>query len=99
MDYYKRIYKGVKDCPCCGGKAYFGIVSGGTYDIQCEECGLSGKNVNLPTYYSKGGVRLMGRLFIRALKPWNKRCLVSKIDILEVSKILERMESKKSRLP
>jgi len=73
MDYYKRIYKGVKNCPCCGGVSYFGIVSGGTYAVQCGDCDLTGKQVSLPGYWSKGGVRLMGRLFMRALKPWNRR--------------------------
>lgn len=70
---YKRIYKGVKPCPCCGGRSYFGIKSGFSYACQCEECGLSGRGVELPDYCSKSGNKMIGRLFMRALKPWNRR--------------------------
>jgi len=73
MDYYQRIYKGVKGCPCCGGVSYYGIVGGGEFACQCSECGLKGKSVHLPNYWGKGGKRLIGRLFMRALKPWNRR--------------------------
>ena len=73
MDYYKRIYKGVKNCPCCGSQAYFGIVSGASFACQCGECGLTGKEVGLPNYWGKGGKRMIGRLYMRALAPWNRR--------------------------
>ena len=73
IGYTFRIYKGVKSCPCCGGKSYFGLKSGFSYACQCEECGLSGKSVDLPNYWSKGGQRMIGRLFMRAVKPWNRR--------------------------
>ena len=73
--FYDRYYKGVKSCPFCGGKSYFGVVSGGSWGCQCEECNVVGKVIQLPNYYNKGGERLWSRMFRRSLKHWNKRSL------------------------
>ena len=70
---YKRHVHGVKACPCCGGEAYFGIVSGGVFACQCPDCQLVGKRIELPTYWGKGSKRMFARMFNRALKPWNMR--------------------------
>lgn len=68
--------KGVKPCPCCGAKAYFTTASSMSYYVRCsnlKECGMTGKEVSLPTYWRKGSKRLWSRLFTRAVTPWNKR--------------------------
>ncbi len=73
MNYYTRIYKGVKPCPCCGGVSYYNVVSGSEFACQCSECGLIGQKIDLPCYWGKGSKRLLGRMFMRALKSWNER--------------------------
>jgi len=76
MDFYKRIYRGIKPCPCCGGKASFGVVDCLNYSITCEKCGMSSKSVMLPDYSTKRKDRIIGRLYNRSKKTWNRRTVV-----------------------
>ena len=68
-----QCFKGVEDCPHCGGRSYFGVCSSSSYKVTCSLCKSSGPEVNLPDYWGKGMKRLWSRLYTRAVVPWNKR--------------------------
>lgn len=74
----KRSEKDIKECPCCGGSAYFRPASSLSYKIICNDCGMSSAEVMIPDYWKKKHHYIFD-VYFKCLKKWNTRKTFMKI--------------------